>query len=319
MVWFLAWLSACRAEGPSVDILRGECDASAVVRLDDGLLVASDETTSLARYDASGRWMERLDLAGPLGAAMGAPLEQGDDGPRELDLEGAERVGDRIWWLGSHGLDQKGRVRRNRRVLFATGLPQDGAIEVVQGPWDLLPALWQVPVLGPRLIAVADRPPKRGGLDLEGLGVDPATGDLLLGLRSPLDEGRATVVALNPDALTDPSTPPPLRIRATLDLGGRGIRGMAWSASRAAWILVAGPPGDEGTFALYLWDGQQTVRPLDATLGDLRPEGLAEVGDGWILVSDDGGVYRDGADCKDHRAKDPNNPAVYARVLHLSL
>ena len=48
-----------------------------------------------------------------------------------------------------------------------------------------------------------------------------------------------------------------------LDLGGLGIRGMTWSATHAAVLVIAGPQTDvAGPFRLYKWSGVAGDAPI---------------------------------------------------------
>lgn len=86
----------------------GACDASAAVSLaGNAVLVASDEDNLLRAY-APGRAepMFQLDISPMLG---GPALRE------EADLEGATRIGDRLYWIASHGADKHGRRREARQ------------------------------------------------------------------------------------------------------------------------------------------------------------------------------------------------------------
>lgn len=311
---FLLLVIACKA-GPPAGALPGECDASAVVALDGRLLVASDETDALTLYEGQ-KLVRRIPLAPALEQALGRPVDSG-----ELDLEGVARAGDTLWWTGSHGLSRKGKDRPDRRMLFATSLPGDDGVRVLGRPRDLRDALMALPELGPELRRVAALPPKKGGLDIEGLAVDPKSGDLLLGLRSPVTGGRAWIVALdNPSSLlADPEASPSLSVRARLDLGGRGVRSLTWSETLGSFVVAAGPPGEDDLFGLYRWDGRGEPVPLPHDLGSLRPEGIEEIGGELLVISDDGGVSRGGEDCKDRRDEDERDPKVYFRTRRFPL
>ena len=106
----------------------GISDASAAVSLDNNyMLVANDEVRiensgpqdfpgpQLFLFDRnhSGRACQNWDLSSLLA------LPQPD---KELDLEGATRVGNRIFWIGALGNNKDGECRANRNRLFATDL-----------------------------------------------------------------------------------------------------------------------------------------------------------------------------------------------------
>lgn len=313
-MWIWLSMAACAA-GPREVAFHGECDASAVVRLGEQLLIASDEAAALSVYE-KGRLTGRINLTTPLELALGRSLES-----TELDLEGVARAGEVLWWTGSHGLNRKGKDRPDRRMLFATSLPEEQAVRVLGRPRDLRDALMELPLLGPELRRVAALPPKKGGLDIEGLAVDPSTGHLLLGFRSPVTSGLAWVVALeNPDALlADPDAIPLLSVHSRLPLGGRGVRSLTWSETLGSFLVAAGPPGEDMMFTIFRWNGEDAPVPLPFDLGGLRPEGIEEIGRELLVVSDDGGVSRKGRDCKDRRAVDEGDPQVYFRTKRFPL
>lgn len=77
----------------------------------------------------------------------------------------------------------------------------------------------------------------------------------------------------------------------------------ALATSALTALVVAGPPADSGSFALYRWSGQtaDAATPVaDIDLRELRPEALfAILGSGHVqLLSDDGGVKIGGVECK---------------------
>ncbi len=289
---------------------RGMANASAAVMLDARhLLAAGDEDNVLRLYD--------LDRPGP-------PIRSFDWTPHlaitdrehaEVDIEAAAAHGNVVYWIGSHGRNRNGKWRANRHRLFATRIagatPEAWRPEPL-GPsrQDLVAALLRADGFKSTPIAAAigavGRPapaltPSRGGFNIEGLACSPDGETLWIGLRSPLDKGRALLIPLErPAALfTDPPGPmtfgPPVR----LDLGGRGIRDMVYDPEGDAYVLLAGPStGRESDFALYRWSGDahdppRTI-PLDMLPGAptaLTPEAIvpvAGISNAWLLISDDG-------------------------------
>lgn len=258
-------------EGPSDLVFRGASDASAAVWGPDGRLwVADDEGTVLQTWD-------------PSGGAPGAPMDLGL-GKDEADLEGAAAIGDRRWWIGSHGRNKDAKARPARQVFLETD-----ATGHVLGKTNLLPAFLALPGAGPALTAAEPSAPKEGGVCVEGLAASP-DGALWIGFRSPLSaDGRAWVVRLaRPEAAL--SGPPAFDAPIQLDLDHRGVRSMEWDAGRQLYWIVAGPPGKVGDFALYSWTGPGAP-PLRvvADLRELNPEALLVNPDGsLLLLSDDG-------------------------------
>ena len=147
-----------------------------------------------------------------------------------------------------------------------------------------------------RLAAEAD-----GGFNIEGLAATP-DGRLLIGLRNPLPHQRALIIPLdNPGDMIIKGQPARLGAPIELDLGRRGIRSIEFVGS--SYLIVAGPPGDKGSFALYRWSGQagDAASPVSGVdLQDLRPEALFAIPqtERVQLLSDDGGVKMSGVACK---------------------
>jgi hypothetical protein len=89
-----------------------------------------------------------------------------------------------------------------------------------------------------------------------------------------------------------------------LDLGGMGVRSIAWSEAHQALLIVGGPPADVGPVRLFKWSGDPASAP--AIVRDLLgPGGTAAEAvvpypgtkDVQILF-DQGGQLIDGVECK---------------------
>ncbi len=278
----------------------GLCDASAAVALDTRhFVVAGDEDNTL-------RIFERAQPQALATVPLDTFLRTGKD---EADLEAGTRIGERIYWIGSLSRDGKGRAAPTRDRLFATDIERGSTPPTLRpvgsGPAQLLDALvaseagraWQ-------LAAAARKAPEAaGGLNVEGL-THTTDGALLIGLRNPLREGKALVVPLLNPAQAVNGEPPRFGDALALDLGGRGVRAMTRVAD--GYLVVGGPTADIGGFAVFHWRGGADApqRLQQPALGTLRPEALF----GWPdtpqmqLLSDDGGVERQGKACKKLRA-----------------
>jgi hypothetical protein len=295
-----ALLFAGGANAQAVTLYRGLCDASAAVALDaEHFVVASDEDNSLRIYR---RGQPQAVATLPLVRYLGAK--------HESDLEGAARIGDRIYWISSHGRNSSAKVRKDRYRYFATEVdattspPTLRPLHEVQA--GLLRQLLEAEALKPWRLADAARmaPEAKGGLNIEGLAAS-ADGQLLIGFRNPVRDGKALLVALrNPQqvaagAVADFGAP------IGLDLGGRGVR--AIERLDTGYLVVAGPTADAGDFRLYRWSGQSGDAPQpvpDLAFGTLRPEALfAWPQTGLVqILSDDGGIEAGGVACKDRPA-----------------
>ncbi|MDD1616581.1 MAG: hypothetical protein CG439_1714, partial [Methylococcaceae bacterium NSP1-2] len=114
----------------------GMCDASAAVAIgSDSFVVANDEDNILRVYkrDKSGAAVVSQDLTAFLKLDSKSP---------EADIEAAARIGNRIYWITSHGANKNGKYRPNRRRFFATDIDSNDSLKPVGVPFlDLVQAL----------------------------------------------------------------------------------------------------------------------------------------------------------------------------------
>jgi hypothetical protein len=285
---------------------RGMCDASGgVVVSSNRFLVANDEDNVLRVYDSrvAGPPVQQFDLA--------AWLEP-DKNPPEADIEAAARVGDRVYWISSHGRNQSGKRRPNRCRFFATDISvrEDlvSLTPVARPCKTLLQELFQDRGLRQfGLEEAARRTPKEpAALDIEGLAAGP-DGTLLIGFRNPVPGGMALLVSLeNPNQILDQKR---ARFGAPiqLDLGGLGIRDITFCGKE--YLIIAGAYDGAPEFGFFRWPGpgkapeKLTTEPT----GNLNPEALLvyaqEYPRKFQLLSDDGSRLVDGSTCKE--LKDP--------------
>jgi len=111
--------SASRPE-PSVRIqtYHGMCDASGASYLDTGhFIVGNDEDNVLRIYGRDGgNPVKTVPLDGFV------ELNR-DEKNIETDIEASARIGDDIYWMGSHGRNTEGKIRSNRQRFFAVRQP----------------------------------------------------------------------------------------------------------------------------------------------------------------------------------------------------
>ncbi len=268
---------ACGAESPAdaerlpldaagAELLRDDaaayrhaCDGSGAVALDERhFLNFSDEHQRALVYvrGADAPPVRSADLSRSLG------LDPSD----EADFEAAARTGDRIYVMASHGRNSDGELQPARRRFLAL---DSASFEVVGYSARLLDDLldarnWRVPDadLLERLEAatllseatVAALAPEAQGLNIEGLAALP-NGELLFGLRNPQPEGRAILVGLvNPGQVLS-GAPARFGEAVKLELGGLGIRALAWSSVHRSLLILAGPRATGAPFRLYRWTG----------------------------------------------------------------
>jgi hypothetical protein len=144
---------------------------------------------------------------------------------------------------------------------------------------------------------------KKGGVNIEGVAWDPQHGRLLLGLRSPIIDGRALVVPLK---LRDPRgtfSIDNIEVEGSkairLPLGGVGIRGIEYDGRASLFRIISGASEDQDQtdFGLWEWDGnEKQPAPRETARFDdsLKPEGVARAtidGRDFIIVVFDAGGY----------------------------
>jgi len=291
-----------RAEVSEPILYSGMCDASAAVALTDKLFaVASDEESVIRVYDRDqgGAPLQSINLSAFLDLDARKP---------ETDLEGAARVGDRAYWITSHGRNKSGRERRSRERFFAVQIvtnAQGVELKMLGKPYKhLLDDLMRDPKLKRFNLAAASHlePKARGALNIEGLSATPE-GQLLIGFRNPIPGRKALLVPmLNPDAVIHGEAAK-FGDAILLDLGGLGIRDMAcWDGQYA---IIAGSYDGKGQSRLYeWWGGTSTPRLVKhAHLKGLNPEAIIfypdKDGEQFQLLSDDGKKLVNGKPCKE--------------------
>jgi hypothetical protein len=261
---------------------QGACDGSGAVALDgDHFLDVNDENQQVRvfRRGSAGTAVQSVDVNGGLG------LVAGD----EADLEDAAMIGKRVYVIASHGRNKNGKLAPTRQRFFAIdvgGTAPAFTLQVAGSSSTLLAdmldaANWTTPDTA--LITLltsttqfgkgtdANLAPEVGGTNIEGLAALPSAtvpGRLVIGFRNPQSGTSAVLVTLlNADAvLTGAKASFGESIK--LDLGGLGVRAMAWSPAHQALLIVAGAKA-AGAFRLYRWSGDPQVAPV--AVQDLTP------------------------------------------------
>jgi len=274
----LCW-SFCLTTLAEAHIYQGLCDASAAVIIDGShFLVGNDEDDILSLYSTDSSTMGAIQSFD-----FSSNLRSNPD--RETDIEDAARVGDRIYWITSHGRSKKGKNRDNRYRLFATDITH--APPGLQLQWggrydrlvqdmldiqawdddsiitrDTIDMIAQSTQLDRKTVGKLD--PKKKGLNIEALVAAPDQGGLLIGLRNPLMQGKALVVHLkNPDALLlNKGARASFSKPAYIDLDGLGLRSMAYDMNRKVFFIIAGSRKNGGHFKLFRWNGMHDPSPV---------------------------------------------------------
>jgi hypothetical protein len=292
------------------------CDASAAVALDKDHFIAADDEGNTLRVYKRGEPLpvKRADVSRFL---VGKKKS-------EADLEGAARVGDRIYWIGSHGRNKDAKPAPTRQRFFATQIattdPRD--IRPIGRPYDgLLPDLLADPRfkqfgLEPGSLLA---PKSEGGLNIEGLCARP-DGTLLIAFRNPVPHGKGLIVPLlNPAKLIEGGHRAQFGEMIQLDLGGFGVRDLTLVGD--TYYIIAGARDTSHKFHLYEWDGKSaTPKMFPGKLFDkLNPEAIFRFPNDppgvFQILSDDGSRKSGGKECKEY----PQNQRHFrAGELHLS-
>lgn len=259
-------------------VYRQTCDASAALRIEgtELFVAASDEDSVLRTFSVA-------DGGAPLTTTDVAAFLEPDSDDTEADIEGAAQIGDRIYWIGSHGRSKKAKEKKIRQRLFATRIRHAGGrtelIPVGRPYKDLLRDLKRSPALAHLDLAAAaeKRPEEDGGLNIEGLAPTP-DGHLLIGFRNPVRDAHATVLRLtNPGGLINGTeTAADVTVAAALNLGGRGVRALEFVPALGLYLVLAGAFDDRGNFALYRWSGDaaEPAVAMPTDFAGLKPEEL---------------------------------------------
>jgi len=298
-------LSACAAISAaqfslSAPILfEGAVDGSAGANVGGGFfVVATDENNKLRLYEVKGGPPRKtLDLG--IDAAVKSAL--GLRKVKECDLEGAAKMGDLIFWIGSHGRDKDAKKKKERQVLLATALTGFGKhakLEIAGKVYtQLIDDLLKDSALSPFHLAKAATlgPNDEGGLNIESLAADH--GKLWIGFRNPIGkDGKALMVPLlNPKEVIKKGGKARLGEPITLNLGGLGLRDMVrWHDS---FLIIAGDfvdrfaPGAKPS-RVFSWKPGTEPKDIGVDFYDLNPEAIMIIGDGdsakILILSDDG-------------------------------
>jgi hypothetical protein len=216
------------------------------------------------------------------------------------DLEAVASDDRYVYLLSSHSRSQRDNypAKRRRLARIVTDGDRISSAEFSPAPLErIIPA---------ELIGSTDRRPgevdlvgnPNPGFNIEGMAASPG-GDLLFGLRSPLIDGNAVILAANKESLWRQDHEHELELRHLLDLGGLGIRAIERDDRRSGYWLIAGSASDvdsaDNPWSIWFWsdDGALTRRwtHTDAPSEIRNPEALAMLpddgsGDHLLVVSD---------------------------------
>jgi len=215
-------------------LFEGAVDGSAGADVGGGFFVgATDEDNKFRLYDVKGGpSLKTLDVG--VNAAVKSAL--GLKKIKECDLEGAAKIADLIFWIGSHGRNEHAKEKKEWQVLFATkltGVGRAAKLEIAGEVYtQLVDDLLKDSTLAPFDLAKAATlaPKAEGGLNIESLATD--RGKLWIGFRNPQSKAKDALLVplLNPTEIIKKGARAKLGDPLLLNLGGLGVRDMvAWN------------------------------------------------------------------------------------------
>jgi predicted extracellular nuclease len=273
--------SAASTNPASTRFLTGTSDASTAIVIDSNyMLVADDEDQTIRLYD-------RTNSGAPVNA-FNFTSSLGLSGSGEVDIEASTRVGNTIYWMGSHSNNSTGNDRPNRERIFSTSVSGSGANATLSfnGYYQFLEddlITWDNANghgLGAGFLGLANSaaagvaPEQTNGFNIEGLTFAPNGTTAYVAFRAPNEptssRDKALIVPVtNFTSLLSGSggTAGSATFGAPiqLDLGGRGIRSIDRNSS-GQYVIVAGPAGSAtgstpSDFRLYTWTGNAADAP----------------------------------------------------------
>lgn len=284
-------------------------EPSAVRQLADGrLLLVQDEANDPLVLLQFSQDLKSVTLQRPVLDERDRPFWKlgRAERPRGLeDLEGlAAGADDFLYAITSHSRTTSGKRRKSRERLVRVRLEGEQIHDYVVFGKLRKAILAAYPELKAAARSGYDK--GRKGFNIEGLCSDPEQKRLLIGLRSPILDGRSMILIMeNPAAVFENEAKPvfaaePLR----LGLGKGGIRAISYVPWLERYLLVTQQAKKKATsnrpFRLWLWEGSggAAPRPLQIPDIDLRnTEGITPVRlggrDYLLLISDDGNRNRD--------------------------
>jgi len=239
-------------------------EPSALQQLPDGrILAVEDEASrafSLLTLTADGRFQENPAGDQRLLRSFGRKMS---------DLEGLSIDGEgRIYATTSHSTKNKGKRDADREQLlrFEVSGGVASGLAVYTG---LRNALSKASDLKGALEEASGEEVDFDDLNIEGLAYVQETGELLLGLRTPMVGGRSLVVAiLNPADLVERGAAPRFGPPLFLDMQGGGIRALSFDPVLKTYLVVNEVEQPEGgrISQLWKWDGGSETPPVPLSL-----------------------------------------------------
>jgi Protein of unknown function (DUF3616) len=220
---------------------------------------------------------------------------------KECDLEGAAKIEDLIFWIGSRGRNSEEKEKRNGRFSSQRNLADRAKMRSSRSQEKFTQSFSMILVNDPALApfdlgkAAALAPKDEGALNIESLAAD---GDKLwIGFRNPKNKANEAllVALLNPTEAIKEGARAKLGDPVALKLGELGVRDMvAWNGG---FLIIAGDSDDRfeedaKSSRVFLWKPGTDPQDIGVDFRDLNPETIGIMGQGdkarILILSDDG-------------------------------
>jgi Protein of unknown function (DUF3616) len=231
----------------------------------------------------------QVDQSGQqVGTARALKLGARVENPEGITFDGAH-----FYVVGSQSIPKRAEQNAVARFVFDPNAQTITGVEVIKDLRGLL--LAKVAALQ----VDGGRKGADGGLNIEGIAWDPLNNRLLLGLRSPIKDGRALVLPIKLRDAGGPFSADNLDLADSrpieLSLAGSGIRDIQYDSNLKSFLLISGAPENQikGEFILWQWDGTSQPRQVARLDSNIKPEGVTGVklGGGYILMVGDANRY----------------------------
>jgi hypothetical protein len=200
-----------------------------------------------------------------------------------------------IYTTTSHSVNHKGKRKNQREKIFRFKIRDNSATEISVYT-GLIDSLLSLNIFQNSAM---------GDINIEAMGFDRDGENLLLGLRSPLVDGKSVIIVIeNPVEVFEKEVP--LRLAQSpilLDLNGGGIRSLEYDPGLNAYLIINEIEGEDGKkqSRLWLWSGNKDKNPIQVTSDKIARlkniESIAPITingvDQLLLVSDDGNLIKD--------------------------
>lgn len=260
---------------PNAGTTVGSSDASTAIAFDANWMVVGDDEASVLRVypREGGSAVTEWNFASALGVGTG-----------EVDVEASTRIGDTLYFTGSHSNKKDGTEQLSRDNIFAVTVAGTGTdtqftyqgknttLETALTTWDSSNAHGKgANYFGFSASSASGVIPEGvNGFSMEGMTASQDGNSLLLAFRAPQSDTNsrqnAVIVPVNVSGLLSAggTNSPTFGTPIELDLGGRGLRSLEKAANGGDYLIIAGPAGSATSevtndFSLYRWDGVSTT------------------------------------------------------------